>query len=121
MISDEDSVRRLPIADRKPMRFENGTAIGTAQRWVGGQYCSIITEVGIVGCGIYDLKVAEQFGQVIAIARGTPQHPLCVPEDLLDAVIAEVTPAAKKFGIQPGCTGRVAVEAMLRAAREGKP
>lgn len=108
----------LPIADRQSMQFENGAAIGTAQRWIGGQYCSIMTAVGIVGCGIYDLNVAEQFGQAIAIARGTPAHPLRVPEDLLDAKIVELTPAAASLGIQAGWTGRQAVEAMLQAANE---
>lgn len=105
----------LPIADRKTMQFENGSAIGTAQRWNGGQYCSILTAVGIVGCGIYDLQVAEQFGQAIAVARGTPQQPLRVPEDLLEAKIADLTPAAAKMGIQVGWSGRQAVEAMLAA------
>lgn len=104
----------LPIADRNMMTFENWTAIGTAQRWHGGQYCSIVTPVGIVGCGIYDLKVAEQFGQAIAIARGTPEHPLCVPEDLLAARILELTPAASEMGIVAGCTGKEAVEQMLK-------
>ena len=99
------------------MQFEHGTAIGTAQRWYGGQYCSILTAVGIVGCGIYDLVTAEKFGQAIAIARGTPEHPLCVPEDLLEATILEATPAAAAMGIFPGCKGREAVELMLKAAK----
>ncbi len=104
----------LPIVARREMKFENGTAIGTSQRWDGGQYCSIITNRGIVGCGIYDLQTATEFGQAIAIARGTPVKPLVEPEDLLDAKIVGVTPEASKLGIEVGCTGREAVEKMLQ-------
>jgi uncharacterized protein YunC (DUF1805 family) len=106
-----------PVHTTRQLRFENGTALGVSNRWSGGQYCSILTDAGIVGCGLYDLNVAAQFGQAIAIARGTPVRPLVEPEDLLDATIADCSPKARLFGIQPGITGREAVERMLRAAR----
>lgn len=105
----------LPIAHRESMTFEHGDAIGTAQRWKGGQYCSILTAAGIVGCGIYDLTTAAEFGQAIAIAKGTPECPLESPQDLLDAKIVGVTPQAAALGIAPGSTGREAVERMLQA------
>jgi uncharacterized protein YunC (DUF1805 family) len=100
------------------MAFANGTAIGMSHRWVGGQYCSILTAAGIVGCGIYDLETPAEFGQAIAIAKGTPAQPLVEPEDLLDAKIVGCTPQAAAYGIHPGMTGREAVERML-AARPG--
>jgi uncharacterized protein YunC (DUF1805 family) len=95
------------------MQFENGCANGLSHVWAGGQYCSIMTKVGIVGCGIYDLKTAAEFGQAIAIAKGTPSHPLVTPEDLLEAKIVDATPQAKAFGITVGMTGREAAELML--------
>lgn len=110
LIMHEES---LPQAKRYEMQFENGTAIGTSQLWQGGQYCSILTRRGIVGCGIYDLQTAAEFGQAIAIAKGTPQKPLVVPEDLLNARIVGVTPLAAELGIQVGCSGKEAVEKML--------
>jgi len=97
------------------MQFDNGTAIGISNRWERGQYCSILTQAGIVGCGIYDLKTAAEFGQAIAIAKGTPAKPLVEPEDLLEAKIVGVTPQAEALGIIAGITGREAVEKMLRA------
>jgi uncharacterized protein YunC (DUF1805 family) len=106
----------LPTIVHRPMSFGGGTAIGLAQRWVGGQCCAIQTAAGIVGCGIYALDVPAEFGQAIAIARGTPAHPLAEPEDLLDAKIVGCTPQAASLGIQPGMTGREAVEKMLAAA-----
>lgn len=107
----------LPQANRETMHFEGGTAIGTSQLWSGGQYCSILTKAGIVGCGIYDLETPAEFGQAIAIAKGTPENPLVVPKDLLDAKIVGMTPQAAAMGIQVGCTGREAVELMLAAGK----
>lgn len=97
------------------MQFANGCAIGMSHRWRQGQYCSILTAAGIVGCGIYDIKTAGHFGQAIAIARGTPQKPLVEPEDLLEAKIVEATPQALELGITIGMTGRAAVERLLGA------
>src|SRR5215471_18929775 len=107
----------LPRTTNRDLRFENGTAIGISNRWECGQYCSILTRAGIVGCGIYDLKTAAEFGQAIAIAKGTPANPLVEPEDLFEATIVGVTPQAASLGIQPGMTGREAVERMLGAEK----
>jgi uncharacterized protein YunC (DUF1805 family) len=108
---------QLPRTTSRTLQFENGTAIGISNRWERGQYCSIITRLGIVGCGIYDLKTPAEFGQAIAIAKGTPAQPLTEPEDLFDAKIVGVTPQAEALGIKPGMTGREAVEKMLLAER----
>jgi len=98
------------------MQFRNGVAIGISNRWRNGQYCTILTDAGLVGCGIYDMHTPGEFGQAIAIARGTPANPLVNPEDLLDAKIVEATGPAKKLGITIGMTGREAVEILLAAS-----
>ena len=105
----------LPRTVSRELQFENGTAIGISNRWVKGQYCSILTAAGIVGCGIYDLKTPAEFGQAIAIAKGTPECPLVEPEDLFDAKIVGCTPQAEALGISVGMTGREAAELMLKA------
>jgi uncharacterized protein YunC (DUF1805 family) len=106
----------IPRTTNRKLKFEHGEAIGMSHRWQKGQYCSILTKSGIVGCGIYDLKTAAEFDQAIAIARGTPAKPLCEPEDLFNAKIVGVTPKAATFGVRLGMTGREAVELMLLAA-----
>jgi uncharacterized protein YunC (DUF1805 family) len=106
----------LPRSIARPLQFRNGSAIGISNRWRQGQYCTILTEAGLVGCGIYDLKTAAEFGQAVAIARGTPQQPLVNPEDLFDARIVDATPQARELGIHAGMTGREAVEALLAAS-----
>ncbi len=105
----------LPRTTNRTLNFENGSAIGMSHRWNKGQYCSILTKAGIVGCGIYDLETPAEFGQAIAIAKGTPENPLVEPEDLFDAKIVGTTPQAAAIGITTGMTGREAVELMLQA------
>jgi uncharacterized protein YunC (DUF1805 family) len=107
----------LPRTISRPIQFSNGCAIGISNRWRHGQYCMILTEAGLVGCGIYDIKTAAEFGQAVAIARGTPQNPLVNPEDLFDARIVDATPQARELGIQIGMTGRQAVELLLAASK----
>ena len=104
---------QLPIAEQRQIDTPHGSAIGASYRWNGGQYCAIHTSRGVVGCGIFDLAIADKFGMAFAIARGTPEHPLCVPEDLYEARIVGVSAAARKLGIAEGMTGLDAVGKML--------
>jgi uncharacterized protein YunC (DUF1805 family) len=109
----------LPRTITRPLQFKNGCAVGISNRWRQGQYCTILTEAGLVGCGIYDVRTAAEFGQAVAIARGTPQNPLVNPEDLFDARIVEATPQALALGIEVGMIGREAVELLLAASKAG--
>lgn len=107
----------IPRTVSRELQFDNGSAIGISNRWEEGQYCSILTAAGIVGCGIYDLPTAAEFNLAIAIAKGTPAKPLVEPEDLFQSKIVGVTPKAKSYGINIGMTGREAVELMLKASQ----
>ena len=108
----------IPRTTSRKLQFDQGEAIGMSHRWHRGQYCSILTKAGIVGCGIYDLDTPAEFGQAIAIAKGTPANPLCEPEDLYEAKIVGLTPQAAAYGIEIGMTGRQAVELMLQASQQ---
>ena len=108
----------LPRSTSREMQFENGMGIGLSNRWHKGQYCCVLTKAGIVGCGIYALETPAEFGQALAIAKGTPENPLTEPEDLFEAKIVGTTPRAESFGIHVGMTGREAIELMLQAECE---
>lgn len=103
----------LPHASQRVLELPEGQAIGASYRWPGGQYCAIHTSRGIVGCGLFDVGVAGEFGMAVAIARGTPAKPLCEPEDLYDAKIVAVSQPAERLGISPGMTGRQALAKLL--------
>ena len=100
-------------AEQRPLASPYDNAIGSSYRWNGGQYCAIHTTRGVIGCGIYDIGCADEFGMAFAIAKGTPQKPLFHPEDLFDANIVSVSSAAEALGIIVGMTGREALEKML--------
>lgn len=78
--------------------------------WQGGQFVMIVTEKGLVSCGVIDKEVMDRFGAAVAIARGTPQKPLVTVEDLLDARIADVTREAESRGVKVGMNGKEALE-----------
>ena len=103
----------LPVSAHRIIETPHGQALGASYRWRGGQYCAIHTERGLIGCGIYDVRVASEFGMAVAIARGTPAQPLREPEDLLSARIVGLSDAAERLGIQLGMTGEAALERML--------
>lgn len=105
----------LPHSENRTLDFKGGQAVGTTHQWPGGQYCAIHTANGLVGCGIYDIRSANEFSLAVAIARGTPAKPLREPEDLFEAKILEVSSAAEALGVKPGMTGREAVETLLAA------
>lgn len=105
----------LPQATHRRLQTPHGEVLGASYSWPGGQYCAIHTSKGFVGCGIYDVRIAGEFGMAVAIARGTPQCPLREPEDLLAARIVEVSEPARKLGITPGMTGEEAVHRLLTA------
>lgn len=102
-------------AENRTIETPHGPALGTSYRWPGGQYCAIHTPHGLVGCGIYDVHTAGEFGIAIAIARGTPAKPLVVPEDLFDAKIVDLSEPARRLGICEGMTGLEAVGKLLAA------
>ena len=39
----------IPSTTNRKLKFDHGEAIGMSQRWQKGQYCSILTQAGIVG------------------------------------------------------------------------
>ncbi|MCU0711163.1 MAG: YunC family protein [Pirellula sp.] len=107
------SVQQL-VSRNEILKLPFGECLGSSFQWPGGQYCAIHTDRGMVGCGIYDCHIASQFGYAVAIARGTPSHPLREPEDLLNALIVELSGAATSMGIQKGMTGLQALAIMCQ-------
>ena len=104
----------LPHAVQRTLETPHGAAIGASYRWPGGQYCAIHTARGVLGCGLFDVQVASEFGMAVAIAKGTPQQPLVEPEDLYQAKIVAVSEPARQLGINPGMSGSEALEKLLK-------
>ncbi len=92
----------------------NGRVTGLSVRWDNGQFTLIVTDRGILACGIFDPEILEHFKMAGALCRGTPESPLKEPEDLLTAKVAEVSSKAARLGIKKGMTGSRALEILAR-------
>ena len=71
---------------------------------------SVLTDVGMVGCGAFDVGALNNFGYPAAKVRSTTNSPIATIDDLLQGTVKEVNPAAEKLGLKNGMTGREALD-----------
>ena len=64
-------------------------------------------EKGFLGCGYFNIEVANRVGDVCAIVTGVK-----TPDDMLDAKVVAVSEAAIELGIETGMTGKEALMLM---------
>lgn len=100
------AVRVLPVSTG------GAPALGLEVAWNDSQFVMIVTDRGVVACGVVDKEVMQRAGAAIAIARGTREKPLVTVDDLLNAKIADVTEKAAEYGARAGMTGRDALEVL---------
>ncbi len=62
---------------------------------------------GILACGYISSDAAEKFGDALAIVRGVKSY-----DDMLNAVVAYVSPEAKKLGATENMTGAEVLKLM---------
>ncbi|KXA99067.1 hypothetical protein AKJ40_04045 [candidate division MSBL1 archaeon SCGC-AAA259M10] len=104
----------MPKIVTETVEVETGYATGLSVQWADGQFVVIVSDNGVLACGAIDVEVMEEFDNVIAVAEGTPEKPLVMPEDLLNAKISRTTGKAEAMGIKPGMSGKEALEKMLK-------
>ena len=63
---------------------------------------------GLLGCGYISVDTAAKVGDVLAVVSGVSNY-----EDILQASVKAVSPAAEALGVRPGMTGRDALLKML--------
>jgi len=71
---------------------------------------NIVTDIGMVGCGAFDVAALSNFGYPAARVRPAQGDSIATIEDLLQGIVKEVNPAAEKLGLKVGQTGREALE-----------
>lgn len=70
----------------------------------------VVTDVGMVGCGAFDVSALNNFGYPAARVRPGIGSSIVTIDDLLQGIIKEVNPAAEKMGLKNGMTGREALD-----------
>ncbi len=67
---------------------------------------SVVTDVGMVGCGIFDAAAMNNYGYPAAIVKSSRDGLIETIDDLLEGIVGEVNPAAERIGLKVGITGR---------------
>ncbi len=71
---------------------------------------NVVTDVGMVGCGAFDVAALNNFGYPAAKVRPSMGSSIATIDDLMQGIIKEVNPAAEKLGLKVGITGREALD-----------
>jgi len=71
---------------------------------------SVITDIGMVGCGAFDPGALNSFGIPAARVRAAEGRSISTIDDLLQGIVWEVNPAAERLGLKTGLTGREALD-----------
>ncbi len=72
----------------------------------------VVTDVGMVGCGAFDVGALDKFNYPAARVKSAMGKPIATIEDLLEGIIKDANVQAANLGIKVGMTGLEALELM---------
>jgi len=72
----------------------------------------VITDVGMVGCGAFDVGALDGFDYPAARVKSTTGGGIANVDDLLGGAVKDANRAAKELGVQEGMSGREALNRM---------
>lgn len=72
----------------------------------------VIAANGMVGCGAFDVGALQKFGYPAARVRPVRGSSIATLDDLLSGEINEANPAAVRYGIVTGMTGKEALDCL---------
>jgi uncharacterized protein YunC (DUF1805 family) len=70
----------------------------------------IITDVGMVGCGAFDVMALDAFHYPAARVKSVTGNPIATIDDLLGGIVKEANNGAVNCGIHPGIPSREALD-----------
>lgn len=71
---------------------------------------NVVTDLGMVGCGAFDVAALNNFGYPAARVKPSRGSSISTIDDLLVGVIKEANDAAAKMGIKVGMSGKEALD-----------
>ncbi len=69
----------------------------------------VVSDMGMVGCGAFDVNALDRFGYPAARARTREGVPIVTLHDLMEGIIRDTNQEASKRGILEGMTVRDAL------------
>jgi uncharacterized protein YunC (DUF1805 family) len=73
---------------------------------------NVVTDVGMVGCGAFDVAALDKFGYPAARVKPTGGDSIATIGDLLAGEVKDANEAATRLGVKIGMSGREALERM---------
>ena len=73
---------------------------------------NVVTDVGMAGCGAFDIAVLDKFDYPAVRIKATGKDRITSIEDLLNGEVKEVNNRAAKLGITIGISGKEALDLM---------
>jgi len=73
---------------------------------------TVVTDRGMVGCGVFDVQVLDRHGYPAARVRPVACSSIASIEDLLAGEIDDLNQAASRLGIRVGMSGKEALDLM---------
>jgi uncharacterized protein YunC (DUF1805 family) len=70
----------------------------------------VVTDVGMVGCGAFDVMAFDAFDYPAVRVKSTSGNPIATIDDLLAGVVKDANAEATKLGINIGISGREALD-----------
>ena len=71
---------------------------------------AVITDIGLVGCGVFDVAALDSFSYPAARVRPSAGPAIVDIDDLFKGIVKEANRAAMGRGIRTGMTGQKALE-----------
>jgi len=71
---------------------------------------NVVTDVGMVGCGAFDVAALNNFDYPAARVKPTRSSSVATIDDLLDGVIKDANDAAARLGVKVGISGKEALD-----------
>ena len=73
---------------------------------------NVVTDVGMVGCGAFDVAALDNFDYPAARVKATTGSSISTIDDLLVGEVKDANTAADKLGVKVGMSGREALDRM---------
>ena len=96
--------------EQKKVRLPKKTADGFVITLGPANLVAIVTDVGLVGCGAFDVAALDSFSYPAAKVRPAFGPSIVDTDDILTGIVKETNRAAVSRGIHTGMTGKEALE-----------
>ena len=98
----------IPMCDQK-VDIGGKTARGFVYPLGPVSLVAVVTDIGMVGCGAFDVAALEKFGYPAARVRPSKGDSIASIDDLLEGIVKDANGPAQARGVKMGMTGREAV------------